>query len=46
MRDDGIIMAGQGWDGKTTEMKIQGRVVALEDSKRKKRLQPGHKAKN
>ena len=27
-------MAGHGWGGKTRKMKIQGRVVALEDSKR------------
>ena len=27
-------MAGHGWGGKTTKMKIQWRVVALEDSKR------------
>ena len=27
-------MAGHGWGGKTRKMKIQGRVVALENSKR------------
>ena len=30
-------MAGHGWGGKTRKKKIQGRVVALEDSKRTKK---------
>ena len=38
-------LEGHGWDGKATKMKKQGRVVGMEDSGRKKRLQPGHKAK-
>ena len=38
-------LEGHGWDGKATKMKKQGRVVGMEDSGRKKRLQPGHRAK-
>ena len=43
-QDDGIRMAGHGWGGKTRKKKIQGRVVALEDSKRKtKGSNPGRR---
>ena len=44
-RRDGVRLEGHGWDGKAREMKIQGRVVGMEDSGRKKRLRPGHRAK-
>ena len=40
-----VRLEGHGWDGKATKMKKQGRVVGMEDSGRKKRLQPGHRAK-
>ena len=40
-----VRLGGHGWDGKATKMKIQGRVVGMEDSGRKKRLRPGHRAK-
>ena len=40
-------MAGHGWGGKTRKKKIQGRVVALEDSKRNKNgSNPGQGRKN
>ena len=31
-----VRLEGHGWDGKATKMKIQGRVVGMEDSGRKK----------
>ena len=45
IRRDWVRLGGHGWDGKATKMKKQGRVVGMEDSGRKKRLRPGHRAK-
>ena len=32
-----VRLEGHGWDGKATKMKIQGRVVGMEDSGREKK---------